>query len=136
MTTEDEKIEAIARALARADGVNPETMGFPLTRELAVTTRARLIPVDMLQPAWTLYTRPASAVAQLIATWETPSIAATDDWIEWIEWRGGKCPVKAEVQIRYRDGKTSIRWAPGCMWAHTGGSNAENDIVAYRVVKE
>jgi hypothetical protein len=57
----------------------------------------------------------------------------------WIEWNGGKCPVKSSVPVyvKLRDGYTDsdkdigpvpARYWP---WRHKGSGN---DIIAYRVV--
>lgn len=52
---------------------------------------------------------------------------------EWIEWRGGACPVRngADVEMRFRDGYVSRDEDPqGWDWYHLGSIC---DIVAYRV---
>lgn len=57
---------------------------------------------------------------------------------DWIEWKGGECPVAPDtlVVVRYRDGsksdigpQTALHWR----WQHTGGTG---DIIAYKVVKD
>lgn len=61
---------------------------------------------------------------------------------EWIEWKGGECPVDPEaiVKVRYRPMRFHPEGPPGegmdharsVRWSH--GNNA-GDIIAYRVVK-
>lgn len=60
----------------------------------------------------------------------------SDSGEEWIEWRGGKCPVspKTIVVVRYRKGKEeSPGEAGGYFWNNTGSSV---DIIAYRIIAE
>lgn len=65
---------------------------------------------------------------------------------DWIEWKGGECPVPdgTLVDVRYRDGQEQFglpanelydtpRYAASAFWNHDG---LKNDIIAYRVVKE
>ena len=54
---------------------------------------------------------------------------------DWIEWKGGECPVPADtvVNVRFRNGRESMSDACNWCWSHGGSSE---DIVAYRVVKE
>lgn len=53
---------------------------------------------------------------------------------DWIEWKGGECPVApyAEVCIRMRDGEESTcsDYASSLRWDHTG---SVGDIIAYRL---
>lgn len=51
---------------------------------------------------------------------------------DWIEWNGGKCPVKsdARVEVRFRDRCTGRYQASSLRWGHM---NVESDIIAYRV---
>lgn len=55
---------------------------------------------------------------------------------DWIEWKGGFCPVgpAVRVKVRFADGSTNHNQfdAAGFSWARTGGPG---DIVAYRVVR-
>ena len=64
---------------------------------------------------------------------------------EWIEWRGGPCPVPAGTMIDIRDGD-GFEWngfpalkAPvntDAMWRHAPREVAlDNQVTAYRVVK-
>lgn len=52
---------------------------------------------------------------------------------EWIEWKGGECPVPwgVRVEVTFRDDTRCGRRAPGWNWTHDGG---QDDIVAYRVI--
>lgn len=55
----------------------------------------------------------------------------------WIEWGGGKSPVKDNVKVvrKYRDGIIGYAKSNNEMedyWEHTGRSH---DIIAYRIVK-
>ena len=52
---------------------------------------------------------------------------------DWIEWKGGECPVDGEatVEIKCEYGDTCIDIAKKFDWKHL---NVETDIVAYRVV--
>lgn len=54
---------------------------------------------------------------------------------EWIEWAGGECPVEGRrrVEARLRDGATEEMDANSFDWEHLQ-DDAENDIVAYRVL--
>ncbi|MDR9777230.1 hypothetical protein RJJ65_32245 [Rhizobium hidalgonense] len=53
---------------------------------------------------------------------------------EWIEWKGGECPVqeKDQFEFRYRGGrKVKVQCAGNrYRWDHLGASH---DIVAYRI---
>lgn len=63
---------------------------------------------------------------------------------DWIEWKGGECPVKVGtlVDVKYRDGHVMCATpageivagteydASGAFWNHDG---AHNDIIAYRL---
>lgn len=67
---------------------------------------------------------------------------------EWIEWKGGKCPVDhdALVEFRCRDGYVWRHPAsylagiagpcPADWWSHTEDRNRGDDIIAYRVVDQ
>lgn len=61
-----------------------------------------------------------------------PAKPWTDDWIEW---KGGECPVAANaiIQRKYRDGADGFMKAPAAYfrWTHLG---EDRDIIAYRVV--
>lgn len=55
---------------------------------------------------------------------------------EWIEWKGGECPVSdgVLVEIRYRDGEIDAPWlGQYYRWTHGGGAG---DIISYRIIKE
>ena len=57
---------------------------------------------------------------------------------EWIEWKGGECPVPGEtVSVKFRGSDFGTR--PGTAdffdWSHDG-TKINGDIIAYRVVKE
>ncbi|MAF05937.1 MULTISPECIES: hypothetical protein [unclassified Herbaspirillum] len=57
---------------------------------------------------------------------------------EWIEWKGGECPVDGEtiVQVGFRDGiEMQGERADFWDWSHARRRSFA-DIVAYRVVKE
>jgi hypothetical protein len=66
----------------------------------------------------------------LVAEWTEPD---ADDWIEW---KGGECPVpgKTMVEVRFRAGdqetKPAATWA--LCWNHDGW---DEDIVAYRTIR-
>ena len=52
---------------------------------------------------------------------------------EWIEWKGGVCPVRdgADVEVRFRTGGTERDDSPQLwIWSH---ADSPHDIVAYRV---
>lgn len=51
---------------------------------------------------------------------------------DWIEWKGGECPVADGVQVdlRFRKGEEYHNFNGGLSWRHHG---SEADIVAYRV---
>jgi hypothetical protein len=56
-------------------------------------------------------------------------------WSEWIEWKGGECPIPGVREWRYRfsdglEGTARHEPAESCIWNHRGG---RGDIVAYRV---
>jgi len=54
----------------------------------------------------------------------------------WIEWHGGKCPVKAGIiNVRYRDGWEQNLMVSGTNeeWLHMP-SDPDGDIVAYRII--
>lgn len=53
----------------------------------------------------------------------------------WIEWGGGKCPVKANALVDYRTraGNTADTIALALRWAHEGW---DGDIIAYRVIEQ
>ena len=61
---------------------------------------------------------------------------STDLSNDWVEWRGGNCPVPPDtvVQVRYRSGVqlVSARAAIAHYWLHRGGPS---DIIAYRITK-
>lgn len=55
---------------------------------------------------------------------------------EWVNWRGGDCPVTSQtrIEVKTRDGETVEDDDPeGWRWSHMGTAG---DIVAYRVVDE
>ncbi|MFJ3047029.1 hypothetical protein ACIPEN_14455 [Herbaspirillum chlorophenolicum] len=54
---------------------------------------------------------------------------------EWIEWKGGECPVEANelVDFKFRDGEEYQAHAWFFLWEHVFG---EDDIIAYRIIKE
>lgn len=73
---------------------------------------------------------------------------ATDS--DWIEWKGGECPVDpdAQVHVRLRDGTNSetterrvlpvgspMKAGP-LFWQHGGEFDPATDIIAYRVVSK
>lgn len=53
---------------------------------------------------------------------------------EWIEWRGGECPVNKNtvVQVLHRDATKRKNFADFLYWDWVG---AYNDIIAYRIIK-
>jgi hypothetical protein len=59
----------------------------------------------------------------------------------WIEWRGGTCPVHEStiVDVRFRDGYedswTHNSTADSWEWRHGCGKHTGEDVVAYRVVE-
>lgn len=57
---------------------------------------------------------------------------------EWIEWRGGCCPVPADtiVEVTFRDGKTDQDRAGDFYWPHEPPSpyTVVRQIIRYRVV--
>lgn len=58
---------------------------------------------------------------------------------EWIEWKGGDCPVPAgtRVELKFRHGRTCKANSPqGWRWtdSSTEERGSEFDIVAYRVL--
>ncbi|RYG88628.1 MAG: hypothetical protein EON59_03775 [Alphaproteobacteria bacterium] len=64
---------------------------------------------------------------------------ATEATSDWIEWKGGECPVSADtlVDTKLRSGGKTFgfqadRWIVG-KWQH-GGDRSRLDIIAYRVV--
>lgn len=54
---------------------------------------------------------------------------------EWIEWKGGECPVpsRTPVEVRFRSGGVFKDAASGWRWDHTGQGG---DLVAYRIAQE
>jgi len=55
---------------------------------------------------------------------------------EWIEWKGGECPVHPStiVRLRFRDGElTEDEEACWSSWEHIG---KPYDIISYRIVKD
>jgi len=53
----------------------------------------------------------------------------------WVDWRGGRCPVKGDVdvEVRLRSGRQYLPAQAECFgWEHGGG---DADIVSYRVVE-
>lgn len=55
---------------------------------------------------------------------------------DWIEWKGGECPVLGLelVDVRFRDGSTAERESASTWgWRKDGSAH---DIIAYRVVPE
>lgn len=57
----------------------------------------------------------------------------------WVEWKGGKCPVKPTtmVHVKFRHGGiTESKIAKVWSWEHRAGDDLNNggDIVAYRVI--
>jgi hypothetical protein len=77
----------------------------------------------------------------LLAVWEAMQGAAVygsgseADGDEWIEWRGGKCPVDdyAKVALKFRRGEIDDTGAFAKYW-HWGHIGSTGDIVAYRVL--
>lgn len=65
---------------------------------------------------------------------------------DWIEWKGGECPVgkRVQVNVKFRgDGPGDSAWdhpetAGSLRWDHrkANGYAGDGDIIAYRVVKE
>ncbi|MFU0504098.1 hypothetical protein [Pseudaminobacter sp. NGMCC 1.201702] len=55
---------------------------------------------------------------------------------DWIEWRGGECPVRdgTTVDIKTRM-RTGVQYPDASLadWSHIGSAT---DIIAYRIVKE
>ncbi len=57
---------------------------------------------------------------------------------EWIEWRGGECPVTGDVYVRFRAGQEVLGRAEDMWWNHLsclGSHSGGGDIVAYRIVE-
>lgn len=61
----------------------------------------------------------------------------SEQWSEWYEWNGGKCPVPndAEVHVVFRCGIEKIRLANELRWSHNVGAYFyfHGDIIRYRV---
>jgi hypothetical protein len=53
---------------------------------------------------------------------------------EWIEWKGGRCPLPADkmVETTRRDGKSFVTKASALDWIHIGD---KEDVVAYRTAE-
>lgn len=53
---------------------------------------------------------------------------------DWIDWRGGECPVPrgTRIDVMFRDGTSCGRVAPGGSWRHDGGAD---DVVGYRRIE-
>ncbi len=57
---------------------------------------------------------------------------------EWIEWKGGECPVTGDVDVRFRTGREVLGRAEDMWWNHnfsSGSHSGGGDIVAYRIVE-
>ncbi len=59
---------------------------------------------------------------------------------EWIEWKGGECPVPGKkVSVMFRGAGTGAESGPGLAevwdWEHDG-EKFNGEIVAYRIIKE
>jgi len=54
---------------------------------------------------------------------------------QWIEWKGGECPVAGDVFVQYtlRDGQTFTDPAASLDWKHTPDVMPDADILRYRV---
>lgn len=66
------------------------------------------------------------------------AVEPSDSRGEWIDWKGGECPVSADASIeylmRYSPGAEIRSYYPGKLrWSHLGQSG---DIVRYRVISE
>jgi len=55
---------------------------------------------------------------------------------EWIEWKGGECPVDAStvVEIKWRFGATNTDNADCYDWVISDKENKLGDIIAYRII--
>lgn len=56
---------------------------------------------------------------------------------DWIEWKGGECPVDgaARVEVKYADGTPGYTIAGSLRWSWIFDVANGGDIIAYRVVK-
>jgi len=72
-----------------------------------------------------------NGAADFLKSLNSPSRAASD---EWIEWGGGECPVDPTLRVQavLCDGSLSSNTAGNFEWNH---SDDDGDIVRYRVVK-
>ena len=58
--------------------------------------------------------------------------------VDWIEWKGGECPVQENtaIEVKLRNGTVSSAWlAKGWVWEH-GILSPRADIIAYRIIPE
>lgn len=92
-----------------------------------------ILPLDGTRVIHYYFKRPLTALPDAIDNREVEAAKA-----DWIEWRGGPCPVRAgalvEAKLRgCRDDYVSgPRDAVAFYWHHDGDGS---DVVAYRVVK-
>lgn len=56
---------------------------------------------------------------------------------DWIEWKGGNCPVNRGtwVDVKFSDGSTATRKAEALTWPHFASRLAVANIVAYRIAE-
>lgn len=68
------------------------------------------------------------------ATWIENDLDKADEK-EWIEWKGGDCPVDDEqrVEVKLRNGSLREEHAHYFIWDHWESSG---DIIAYRIIKD
>ena len=63
---------------------------------------------------------------------------STESANDWVEWKGGCCPVAAEtrVEVKLRDNSTHQNDADAVRWSHTVNHRQKRhrDVVAYRVL--
>lgn len=127
--TNEQTIEAImksARARITSENATPVTVARMPAEEVA----ALLDEIERLK----------AKLAELMPLYEKPQPAdepARPEPVEWIEWKGGECPIAddARIDVKCRDGDVLRDCLPSNLyWSHHADGNYWGDIVAYRVM--
>jgi len=64
---------------------------------------------------------------------DTPSIAASEG--DWIEWKGGNCPVPLKTLVDVRRASGSEGRYEASVWDGWTKTGHSSDIIAYRLVR-
>lgn len=148
--------DELERAMFSADGEVRDLITAALAAKDAEIERleAQLADSDKQEPAaWRIrqgarvyiisnaeFVRSSFDAASMTPLYDKPQPAAEPakpEPVEWIEWKGGECPIAddARIDVTCRDGDVLRDCLPSNLyWSHHADGNYWGDIVAYRVM--